>query len=170
MKIIKKLWTIWFVFSLTLCMSIPLVGCRWMEEKEARARIKNCFEIEVPQEAKMVYNHYQSWQESTGYTVFIFEKEPLIWLNESGFFKEKDEAFERKAKESIDNFFRFSNRTRGDGGGCSGEGVKDLSQEYVPNFEQEYFWKEDKRDNNFNSVVLIYVPEKMMLVFSIETW
>ena len=169
MKRIKKLLTIGLAFLLMLCMSVNLVGCSSIEEKEARSRIESCFDIEVPKDAKMVYNHYQSWQESTGYTVFIFEQEPTDWLNESEFIKEKDEDFERKTKETVDSFFKFSNRTLGDGGGCSGKGVKDLSQEYVPNFEKEYLWKEDKRDEA-DSVALIYVPEKLMLVFSIETW
>ena len=48
----------------------------------------------------MVYDYYQSWQESTGYTVFLFEQEPTDWLNKSGFLKEKDEEFELKTKES----------------------------------------------------------------------
>ena len=168
MKKINLISTITLALLVVFCMS--LVGCGWIEEKEARSRIKGAFKVEVPQQAKMVYNHYQSWQESVGYTVFIFEQEPTKWLNESEFLKEKDEKFERKIKEGVDNFFVLSNRTRGDGGGCSGKGVKDLSQEYVPDFEKEYWWKERKRENEYDCVALLYVPEKRMLVYFVETW
>ena len=58
----------------------------------------------------MVYNYYQSWQESIGYTVFIFEQEPTDWLNESKFFKQKDEEFECRTKDAIDSYFEFSKR------------------------------------------------------------
>ena len=54
MKKIKKLLSLVIAFLLMLCMSVSLVGCAPIEEKEARSRIKNCFDIEVPKEAEMV--------------------------------------------------------------------------------------------------------------------
>ena len=112
MKKIKKLLTIGLAVLLMLCMSISLVGCTAIEEKEARSRIKGCFDIEVPKEAKMVYNYYQSWQESIGYTVFIFEQEPTDWLNESEFLKEKDENFESKTKEAVNTYSSLARTQR----------------------------------------------------------
>lgn len=170
MKTIKKLLTIRLSFLLMLCVSISLVGCAPIKEKEARSRIKNCFGIEVPQEAEMVYNYYQSWQESIGYTVFIFDQEPTDWLNESTFYKEKDEEFERKTKQTVDSYFEFSKRAEPEDTEFLGSGLTVLPEEYLPDFEKEYLWKEYKRENKKDSVALIYIPEKLMLVFSIQTW
>ena len=170
MKKIKKLLTIGLAVLLMLCMSISLVGCTAIEEKEARSRIKGCFDIEVPKEAKMVYNYYQSWQESIGYTVFIFEQEPTDWLNESEFLKEKDENFESKTKEAVNTYFEFSKNATPEDTEFLGSGLTVLPEEYLPDFEKEYLWKEDKRENENDSVALIYIPEKLMLVFSIQTW
>ena len=47
----KKLFALLLSVLLMLCMSISLVGCTAIEEKEARSRIKGCFDIEVPKEA-----------------------------------------------------------------------------------------------------------------------
>ena len=169
MKKIERFLTIGLTVLLMLCISISLVGCSGIEERVARSRIKSCFGIEIPKEAKMVYNYYQVWQESIGYTVFIFEKEPTDWLNKSGFSKEKDEEFERKTKEAVENYFEFSQRATPEDSEFLGNGLKVLPEEYLPDFEKEYWWKEDKRDE-WDSVSLIYVPEKLMLIFSIETW
>ena len=166
----RKLLTSLFAVLLMLCVSISLVGCAPIEEKEARSRIKGCFDIEVPKEAKMVYNYYQSWQESIGYTVFIFEQEPTDWLNESEFLKEKDENFESKTKEAVNTYFEFSKNATPEDTEFLGSGLTVLPEEYLPDFEKEYLWKEDKRENENDSVVLIYILEKLMLVFSIQTW
>ena len=166
----KRILTIGIALFLMLCMSVSFVGCAGIKEKEARSRIKNCFDIEVPKEAKMVYNYYQSWQESTGYTVFIFEQEPTDWLNENEFSKEKDEEFERKTKEAVESYFEFSKQATPEDAEFLGSGLKVLPEEYIPDFEKEYCWKEDNRDDAEDNVALIYVPEKLMLVFSIETW
>ena len=170
MKTIKKLLTIGLAFLLLFCMSVSLVGCAPIEEKEARSRIKNCFDIEVPKEAEMVYNYYQSWQESIGYTVFIFEQEPTDWLNESTFYKEKDEEFERKTKQAVDSYFEFSKNATPEDTKFLGSGLTVLPEEYLPDFEKEYWWKEHKRDNEFDIVALLYVPEKLMLVYFVKTW
>ena len=61
MKKIKKLLTIGLAALLMLCMSISFAGCDLIEEKDARSRIKGFFKVEIPKEAKMVYNYYQSW-------------------------------------------------------------------------------------------------------------
>lgn len=45
-----------------------------------------------------------------------------------------------------------------------------LPEEYLPDFEKEYWWKEHKRDNEFDIVALLYVPEKLMLVYFVKTW
>lgn len=169
MKRIKKLLTIGLAVLLMLCMSINLFGCK-NEEKSARSTIKYYFDIEVPQEAKMVYHYYQCWQESTGYTVFIFEQDPTDWLNESKFFKQKDEEFECRTRDAIDSYFEFSKQAEPEDTEFLGSGLTVLPEEYLPDFEKEYLWKEHKRDNDYDSVALIYVPEKLMLVFSIETW
>ena len=170
MKKIKKLLAIGLAVLLMLCISISLSGCAGIKEKEARLRIKGYFNIEVPKEAKMVYNYYQSWQEAIGYTVFIFEKEPTDWLNESTFYKEKDEEFERKTKQTVDSYFKFSKRAEPEDTEFLGSGLTVLPEEYLPDFEKEYLWKEYKRENKKDSVALIYIPEKLMLVFSIQTW
>ncbi len=169
MKKIKNLLTIGLAVFLMLCMSISLFECK-NEEESARSIIKNCFDIEVPQEAKMVYNYYQCWQETTGYTVFIFEQDPTDWLNESKFFKQKDEEFECKTKDAIDRFFEFIKRAEPEDTEFLGSGLMVFSEEYLPDFEKEYLWKEHKSDNDYDSVALIYVLEKRMLVFSIDTW
>ena len=170
MEKIKKLLTIGLAVLLMLCMSISLVGCTAIEEKEARSRIKGCLDIEVPKEAKMVYNYYQSWQESIGYTVFIFEQEPTDWLNESEFLKEKDENFESKTKETVNTYFEFSKNATPEDTEFLGSGLTVLPEEYLPDFEKEYYWKEHKRDNEFDIVALLYVPEKLMLVYFVKTW
>ena len=167
MKKIKKLLTIGLAVLLMLCMGISLVGCTAIEEKEARSRIKGCFDIEVPKEAKMVYNYHQSWQESIGYTVFIFEQEPTDWLNESEFLKEKDENFESKTKETVNTYFEFSKNATPEDTEFLGSGLTVLPEEYIPDFEKEYWWR---RDIERDGVALIYVPEKLMLVFSIISW
>ena len=169
MKTIKKILTILLSFLLMLCISVSLFGCAAIKEKEARSRIKNLFDVEVPKDAKMVYNYYQSWQESFGYSVFIFEQEPTDWLNESKFLKEKDEKFESKAKKTVDNYFEFSKRATPEDTEFLGNGLTVLPEEYLPDFEKEYWWKEYKREE-WDCISLIYIPEKLMLVFFIETW
>ena len=170
MKKIKRLLTILLAVLIMICISVSLVGCVGIEEKEARSRIKGCFDIEVPQEAKMVYNYYQSWQESIGYTVFIFEQEPTDWLNESKFSKETDEKFKSKAKDTVDRYFEFSKNATPEDTEFLGNGLTVLPEEYLPDFEKEYWWKEHKRDNEWDIVALLYVPEKLMLVYFVETW
>lgn len=158
MKKIKRLLTIGFAFVLVLCASV-FVGCsQAREERYARQRIARFFEIEVPKDAKMVYNYFQLWQEANGYTVFTFEKEPGAWPDESGFSKEKDEEFESIAKEEVDDFFKFSKRTK-----------NVLPEKYIPDFEKEYFWREYAGEES-DTVFLIYVPEDLMLVFLISIW
>jgi len=167
---LKKVFTNWLAVLLIICMSVSLVGCGWLEEQEARSRVKSAFKVEIPKEAKMVYNYYQSWQESLGYTVFTFEKEPTDWLNESEFLNEKDENFESKTKEAVNTYFEFSKNATPEDTEFLGSGLTVLPEEYLPDFEKEYLWKEDKRENENDSVALIYIPEKLMLVFSIQTW
>ena len=170
MKKIKKLLTIGLAALLMLCMSISFAGCDLIEEKDARSRIKGFFKVEIPKEAKMVYNYYQSWQESIGYTVFTFEQEPTDWLIESEFLKEKDEEFERKIKEAVNTYFEFSKNAAPEDAELFGSGLRVLPEEYLPDFEKKYLWKEHKRDNEADSIALIYVPEKLMLVYSVKTW
>ena len=170
MKTVKIVLTVGLSVLLMLCINISLVGCAGTKEKAARSRINGYFDIEVPKEAKMVYDYYQSWQESTGYTVFLFEQEPTDWLNESGFLKEKDEEFELKTKEAVDRYFEFSKQAEPEDTAFLGSGLTILPEEYLPDFEKEYWWKERKRDDAWDSVALIYVPEKFMLVFSIHIW
>ena len=170
MKTIKKILTILLSFLLMLCISVSLFGCAVIKEIEARSRIKNFFDVEVPKDAKMVYNYYQNWQESLGYTVFIFEQEPTDWLNESKFLKEKDEKFESKAKKTVNNYFEFSKQATPEDTEFLGNGLTVLPEEYLPDFEKEYWWKEYKIDNEWDCISLIYIPEKLMLVFFIETW
>ena len=155
----KKLLKVILMTLLMLCMSVNLVGCsQYREEKYARKRVVTYFDIEVPQKAKMAYNYYEMWQEAMGYTVFTFEKEPTAWLRESGFHKEQDEEFESVADDKTNRFFEFSKRT---------DNI--LSEEYVPDFEKEYFWKE-YTEGKSDTIFLIYLPEKLMLVFYLDRW
>ena len=35
---------------------------------------------------------------------------------------------------------------------------------------EQYWWKEHKREQEYDIVALIYVPEKLMLVYFVKTW
>ena len=144
---------------LILCVGVSLCGCaQYREEKYARKRVTTYFGIEVPKNAKMTYNYYQMWQEAIGYTVFTFEKEPTAWLNEGEFQKEKDEEFESVANDKTNRFFEFRKGT---------DTV--LPKEFVPDFDKEYFWKKYTEVES-DTIFLIYVPEKLMLIFYLERW
>ena len=94
----------------------------------------------------------------------------MDWLIESEFLKEKDEEFERKIKEAVNTYFEFSKNATPEDTELFGSGLRVLPEEYLPDFEKKYLWKEHKRDNEADSIALIYVPEKLMLVYSVKTW
>ena len=93
--------------------------------------------------------------QAPSYTVFIFEQEPTDWLNESEFFKEKDEEFERKTKEAVNRYFEFSKNATPEDAEFLGSGLTVLPEEYLPDFEKEYWWKEHKITLSYSDAVSV---------------
>lgn len=119
-------------------------GCA-RTEKDARRYIKNVSGIEVPAESELIYQYYQSYfqDRSPQYTVFQFERDPVEWLDESGFSEEKSEEFERDFMWDVHSWARTP-----------------FPEEYIPTFENSYLWLEMKPEY----VYFIYMPQKQWLI------
>ncbi len=128
---------------MALCMFL-LAGCA-RTEKDARRYIKNVSGIEVPAESELIYQYYQSYfqDRSPQYTVFQFERDPVEWLDESGFSEEKSEEFERDFMWDVHGWAKIP-----------------FPEEYIPTFENSYSWLELKPEY----VYFIYMPQKQWLI------
>ena len=127
-----------------LLFSCAFVGCgereRRSEEEIARDHIVFYSGIEVPTNSKMVYRYFrEGFRELEEYTVFQFESEPTDWLNKT--------SFSRGPNEQLERFFPPLYT------------LEEISQDYLPNFEEEYFGFMTDDYNYF-----IYVPQRLLLI------
>ena len=111
-------------------------------DESTRRRITSSTGIEIPIDSKIVYHFYQAgFQDSIEYTAFKFENGSPDWLKENSFSEGKNEDFE----SSFNSYFSGWIKDR-------------VPEEYIPEFENSYFWLETQ--NNY----LIYFPHNLMLI------
>lgn len=131
---------------MALCMFL-LAGCE-RTEKDVREYIKGTSEIEVPTDSELVYLYYQTYFQDLDpqYTVFQFETDPLEWLNENDFSREKNNEFESYFNGAVHSWAETP-----------------FPEEYIPTFSGSYFWLKTK------FVYFIYSPDnKWLTVFITE--
>ena len=138
MKKIKKLLTIGLVLLLMLCMGF-VVGCTDNNQKEnvITATEKNT-DVRIPQECKLLYNYtpenlniFPVPGRDEDYYVFEFENEPTEFLEENGFSDEKSVDYEEEL-------------LRGDFGLMELSMAEKIPEEYMLDFDSQYFWLEMK--------------------------
>ena len=133
---------------LTVVMLISvfgLAGCT-NEDAFARQRIKEITEVEIPDDSKILYHHIDNTfvnGRRDQHTVFEFENEPTDWLTENAFSDVRDAKNE--------NYFS-------DDWGFMTIKTEEVPNEYIPDFENTYFWLRTKR------VYFFYFPDKFMLI------
>lgn len=101
----------------------------------------------------MVFLDYRPpWQESfIQYAVFSFESEPVDWLAENNFSREKNTEFEEEFKKFEPSWLK--------------EKVDAVSSEYYPNFENAYYWLNTKNiTSGCLRVYFIYEPQEQLLM------
>ena len=107
--------------------------------------------IEIPTGGEELYyigyNSGFSPGRDFAYSVFQFENEPTVWLNENSF-KEKDSQFE----------MYFSS-------GLSSDCVKEIPQDFLPNFEEDYRCMETD-----DSIYFVYNIENYRLIVLIPSY
>lgn len=111
-------------------------------DESTRRRITSSTGIEIPIDSKIVYHFYQAgFQDSIEYTAFKFENGSPDWLKENSFSEGKNEDFESSFNSSFSGW------------------IKDrVPEEYIPEFENSYFWLETQIN------YLIYFPHNLMLI------
>ena len=139
MKKIKKLLTIGLALLLMLCMSISLVGCTDNNQKEnvITATEKNTG-VRIPQECKLLYNYtpenlniFPVPGRDEDYFVFEFENEPTEFLVENGFSNEKSVDYEEELLRGAFGLMELSMAEK-------------IPEEYMLDFDSQYFWLEMK--------------------------
>ena len=138
MKKIKKLFSIGLALLLMLCMGF-VVGCTDNNQKEnvITATEKNT-DVRIPQECKLLYNYtpenlniFPVPGRDEDYYVFEFENEPTEFLEENGFSDEKSVDYEEEL-------------LRGDFGLMELSMAEKIPEEYMLDFDSQYFWLEMK--------------------------
>lgn len=138
MKKIKKLLTIGLALLLMLCMGF-VVGCTDNNQKGnvITATEKNTG-VRIPQECKLPYNYtpenlniFPVPGRDEDYYVFEFENEPTEFLEENGFSDEKSVDYEEEL-------------LRGGFGLMELSMAEKIPEEYMLDFDSQYFWLEMK--------------------------
>ena len=138
MKTIKRLSTIALAVLLILCMGF-VVGCTDNNQKEnvITATEKNTG-VRIPQECKLLYNYtpenlniFPVPGRDEDYYVFEFENEPTEFLEENGFSDEKSVDYEEEL-------------LRGGFGLMELSMAEKIPEEYMLDFDSQYFWLEMK--------------------------
>lgn len=138
MKTMKKLLTICLAVLLMLCMGF-VVGCTDNNQKEnvITATEKNTG-VRIPQECKLLYNYtpenfniFPVPGRDEDYYVFEFENEPTEFLEENGFSDEKSVDYEEEL-------------LRGGFGLMELSMAEKIPEEYMLDFDSQYFWLEMK--------------------------
>ena len=138
MRKMKKLLTICLAVLLMLCMGF-VVGCTDNNQKEnvITATEKNTG-VRIPQECKLLYNYtpenlniFPVPGRDEDYYVFEFENEPTEFLEENGFSDEKSVDYEEEL-------------LRGGFGLMELSMAEKIPEEYMLDFDSQYFWLEMK--------------------------
>ena len=124
------------------------------DEDKAKDRIYNLTGIEITQKVEMPYHLYEK---ITGivpvpgrrfrYMVLKFENEPIELLNENSFIKGKNKDYENKF------LFHLEDKPKS---------LEDIPQEYLPNFNEEYYYKYTDNGIHFvynkqNCLLYVYI-------------
>lgn len=123
---------------------LGLYGCSDNREF-ARERIKDITNVDIHSNSTIVYHHKDDVfvnGRRAQYTVFTFEKEPVNWLEENAFKKDRDAQNERYFLD----YFGFLTLK-----------IEEIPQEYILDFENEYLWLWSQ------NVYFFYEPNKLML-------
>lgn len=152
----KKLLSIALAVIFMLCTAISLTGCAYSESRvpqKAKERIKMYMDVDVPEEAQLVFSSYSSFIDDVIYTVYHFEEEPTLWLAENNFVKIE---IEESAKEEV--LYDYENHKDYRGG-------RALNQ-YSISFDVDYYTIEGERvDSSWH---FIYFSSDNLLIFCLE--
>lgn len=138
MEKIKKLLTIGLAVLLMPCMGF-VVGCTDNNQKGnvITATEKNTG-VRIPQECKLLYNYtpgnlniFPVPGRDEDYYVFEFENEPTWFLEENGFFDEKSVDYEEELLRGSFGLMELSMAEK-------------IPEEYMLDFDSQYFWLEMK--------------------------
>lgn len=121
--------------------------------ENARYRIQEITNIEIPTNAKTIYN-YQDNVFVNGrraqLAVFEFENEPTSWLAENNFLYSNDETITEEIEDNkwyFEEYFGFMTIAE-----------EYIPKEYTPNFDVEYYLKEKA------NVYFFYYPNTFKLI------
>lgn len=153
MKKLGKGIAIFFLVIISLCVPVALLlGVEAICEdynngpKSARKHISFLTEIDVPQDAEIVYHYYQrpfQGGETIQYTIFSFKSNCAEWLQKNNFHTEKNVEFEKSFK-----------------GYLGGMPEKMVPKAYYPDLTEEYLWLDTQR-----AYYIYIVEEDQLFVF-----
>ena len=127
------------LFILSGCFSICTI-------EDAAQRLADKFEIQLPEDAKLLYClHCSDWTDGEDFYVISFEETPAELI----------EYFSYQSDDSIMDSFNAILAH------MSEEEKKEIPTEYYPDSETEYCWKEVK--NSYGWLYLFYYPESLEL-------
>lgn len=137
------------LIAMLLFSSILLVGCN-DDDKFARDRIMELTEVEIPEEALLVYHHFDNVfvnGRRAQYTVFEFAESPTDFLKEFDF-------QEGRSSENERSFLL--------GFGFLTIKAEDIPEKYTINFERQHLWICTQ------NVYFFYFPDQLMLVIYVD--
>lgn len=118
------------------------------EEEKARDGVVFYTGIEVPTDAEIVYHHADGFRDYLQYTVFQFESEPTVWLNENLFFVENDQYFGYDFNRACQSWANY----------------KDIPAEYQVELNNAYWGL--KKETHF----LVFLPNELRLIVYLVTY
>ena len=172
-NISKKLATILSIFLLIIA-SLNFSGCYATKEKEyerARNRIFMQTNVEIPNDAEIVYHHYRSvFQDWYQYTCFKFDSYPTI-INEYDF-KIKDKYFLGEFKRKIEGRWWYENWGKYDKKSLLADDYKNWDknisiEECKVNFEKPCYYLITNNIDTGYLIFFVFYPEELFLIVGI---
>lgn len=155
-----KLISIITIALLIFGMVLSFTGCVNEEQQleNARNRIQEITNIEVPSNSKIIYHHKDNVfvnGRRAQLTAFEFEKEPTDWLKENNFLSSNDETV---AEDGYHTLVEENKQYFEDCFGFMTIDENTIPNIFKPNFNDIYLWTRNSR------VFFFYYPNKMILI------
>lgn len=138
----------------TIALSLFFIsGCSTIEEN-ARSQIYDLTNIEIPNDATLVYNFNNDVFAGrvSRYCVFSFEEKPVDFLLHNNFTDTESKNFEDEYEQDVESFLHFVNERVSDG----------IPQQYLVNWDEDYSWLHHKENIHFSyfeisQILIIYI-------------
>ncbi len=136
-----------FLCSILIAVSIFSLSACSKDAWQQRDRIQELTAVEIPTDTDVLYHFFDN-SFANGrhrqFTVYEFKTEPIEWLNENSFSNQKNTEME---EDFFDDEWKASTL-----------GAGEIPKEYIPNFENSYYWLITQR------VYFFYFPDTLLLI------